>query len=207
MARAHHESRIDADASRMRSRLTHESRIDADPRGWLGLIHESRIHADSRGFLALTHESRIGADASSAAALDHGLGDPNQRTDCRPARIVRPARRIFGAVVASIGRSARRNRWFDAPGEHESLHQIRIGQAGPPNAAVPLARLDHHAAAFVEADVRDQRLARVGREEQQVAALQPSAGRVARPGLADGPPWNLDTDLLIDMLREAGAVE
>ena len=44
-----------------------------------------------------------------------------------------------------------------------------------PNATVTFARVDHHVISLVNPDMRNKRLARVCREEEQVAPLQSSA--------------------------------
>jgi hypothetical protein len=71
---------------------------------------------------------------------------------------------------------------------------------------MPLARVYHHAAAFVDADVRDERPARVRRKEHEVPAPQP-ASRVANFGLTDGAPGEFDAKFAEHILGEPGAIE
>jgi hypothetical protein len=66
---------------------------------------------------------------------------------------------------------------------------VRITQAVSPNLPVAFARVDHHLIAFIQTDVRDERPASVGREEEKVAALQPPARRVADSRLLNRPSW------------------
>ena len=67
----------------------------------------------------------------------------------------------------------------DASGKHESFDPERVVEVVAPHPPVAFARVDHHAVAFVQPDVRDQRLACVAREKQQIAPLQPPARTVA----------------------------
>jgi hypothetical protein len=115
------------------------------------------------------------------------VGCPSGR---RPFRSIHLARAVIG----------------DPPGEHETLAPIFIVEAVPPDASMSFAGVDHHAGAFVNSNVGDQRSARVGREEQQVASLQPS-GRIANSRLADGAPRKLDAGFLIHVLGQARAIE
>ena len=105
-----------------------------------------------------------------ARPLEQLPGDSFQNPDgCRP-RLVRrtgaipgPSRTPVGAVLDVVR---------DTPREHEALRPERIVEIIAPDAAMTAARVDHHAAPLVEADVGDEGLSRIGREKQQVAALQ-----------------------------------
>src|SRR5687767_11202863 len=55
--------------------------------------------------------------------------------------------------------------------------------------------------------MRDERLACVGREEEEIAPLQPTARRVTESRLVDGATGKMDAEFLIHVLREARAVE
>ena len=104
----------------------------------------------------------------------------------------------------SLERSERSS--LDAPGNHEPLAPIRLLEIVAANPPMALAGLDHHAVALVQSHVGDERLACVSREEEKVARLQ-SPYVVAERRLVDGPPRQIDAELLIDVLREPGAVE
>src|SRR4029453_3969808 len=74
-----------------------------------------------------------------------------------------------GAVVR--GAAAPLNPAFgDAPCEHETVHPVRIVDHVAADAPVSFARINHHPAALVDADVRDQGLPFVDRKKQQVPA-------------------------------------
>jgi hypothetical protein len=70
-----------------------------------------------------------------------------------------------------------------------------------------LARLDHHAAAFVDPDVCDQRSPGIVREKDEIAAPQASACGIAFPRLLNGAPRQLDAEPAEDVLSEPGTVE
>ena len=84
--------------------------------------------------------------------------------------------------------------------------QIRIVQIVASNSSVSLARVDHPAVAFVDADVGDDRLPFAGREKHQVAALKPPR-RLAEVRLVDGSARQVDAEARIDVLRQARTVE
>ena len=94
-----------------------------------------------------------------------------------------------------------------ASGEHEAFDPIRLVQTVSSNPAVSLARVDHHAGAFVDADVRDKGSSRIARKEHEVSPLQSPAGSITDPRLTDGAPRQLDADFSIDVLGQAGAIE
>lgn len=72
---------------------------------------------------------------------------------------------------------------------------------------MPFACVDHDPSALVNADVRYERAACICGEEQEVAPAQPGASSIADFGLADRASGKLDAKLLVDELRQAGAVE
>ena len=96
---------------------------------------------------------------------------------------------------------------FDAPREHEALDPVRVVEPVATHPPEAFARLDHRPVPFVDADVRDERSAGVGREEEQVATFQTGAGPTADLRLADGAARKLDAEALMDELHQARAVE
>ena len=56
--------------------------------------------------------------------------------------------------------------------EHEAVCPVLIVQVVTPDARVPLARVDHHPCAFIDTDMRDERLAGIRGEEQQITPLK-----------------------------------
>ena len=83
----------------------------------------------------------------------------------------------------------------DPSREHEAFGPERLVQIVTPDAASPLAGVNHHAAAFVYADVRHERSFGVAREEQEIRALPPPADATADPRPIDRAPRQLDARL------------
>src|SRR5688572_29568172 len=95
----------------------------------------------------------------------------------------------------------------DATREHESVSPVGTIQTVTPNSPIAFARLDRRAIALVQADMRDDRLARVGRKKEEITSLQAAARRLARSCLVDGATRKVDAEFLIHVLREARAIE
>ena len=156
--------------------------------------------------LAITRPKR---NLGLAPATKQFLGKPPQR-----------AQRFCPAIGLSAGSrlsiAIARNRQFvlpiaripvDPPREHEPLDPERLVEIVASNAPVSLARVNHHAPAFVDADVRDQRPSGIRRKEDQVAALKAAADSVTYLRLADGTSRKFDTMFLKDILCQSRAVK
>ena len=117
-----------------------------------------------------------------------------------------PTSRLAWGVVRSVAGVADVST-PEPSGEHEALRPIFVVQIVSANAPVPFACVDHDPRAFVDADMRDQRLPGIRREEQQIPALQALPDWISDFRLADRAARELDAELLIDVLGEAGTVE
>src|SRR5688500_15431536 len=123
----------------------------------------------------------------AARKFEKLAGDSFDHADGRSSPVARTGRAIIAPAGAPTWTIVGAGSVSDTPRHHEPLLPIRLLDAVTPDSSIALARLDHHAVALVQSDVRDERPASVCREEEKIAGLK-SANVLAELRLVDSPP-------------------